>query len=401
MQFWQGFTQKLFKIFFTTADKATQFVYSLTRGALGHHQAGYNILLLTTTGRKSGKARTHALLYLQEGKNWVVVGSNGGDKNHPDWYYNLMTQPEAMVQVGKYQTRVKARTVTALERIALWKQLLKVWSAYANYQKGILREIPIVVLEPVSVPPGQNDGSELIVQNPAPVVVKSPTVNSDHSRGVMFIPIHRKTIWRDLVVIQFGYALFGLSIAVMIQANLGTGAWAVLEVALSKILHLTPGTLSIIVGFSVLLLALLMGEKIGWGTIANIIFIGPWEDFFLWLIPVVKDQPALQFGMLLSSILVMGIASAIYIGVDAGAGPRDSLMLAVKRKLNISIRLARASIELAVVIVGWVLGGPLGIGTVIVAVLIGPAVQWGFKLFNVHPHENREELVSDASAAMD
>jgi deazaflavin-dependent oxidoreductase (nitroreductase family) len=401
VQFWQGIIQKLFRIFFTTADKATQFVYSLTKGALGHHQAGYNILLLTTTGRKSGKPRTHALLYLQEGKNWVVAGSNGGDKNHPDWYYNLMTQPEAIVQVGKYQTRVKAPTVTDLERNTLWKQLLRVWSAYANYQQGIQREIPIVVLEPVNPPPWQNDGSEMTGQYYAPVVVKSLSVDSDFSRGAMFIPIHRKTIWRDMVVIQLGYALFGLSIAVMIQANLGTGAWAVLEVALSKILHLTPGTLSIIVGFSVLLLALLLGEKIGWGTIANIIFIGPWEDFFLWLIPVIKDKPLIQFGMLLGSILVMGIASAIYIGVDAGAGPRDSLMLAVKRKTGLSVRLARASIELAVVIVGWVLGGPLGIGTVIVAVLIGPAVQWGFKLFHVNPHKNREDPLADVSAAMD
>ena len=397
MNFWQEIIHKLFRIFFTTADKATQFVYSITKGTLGHHQAGYNILLLTTTGRKSGKSRTHALLYLKAGKNWVVAGSNGGDKKHPDWYYNLMTQPNAFMQVGQFQTMIKARKVTHLERSILWGQLLKVWPAYANYQNGIKREIPIMVLEPINVPSLKFENSSLSDQNISPVVVKSPIENSDYPRGAMFIPIHRKTIWRDLVVIQLGYALFGLSIAVMIQANLGTGAWAVLEVALSKLLHLTPGTLSIIVGFSVLFLALLMGERIGWGTIANIIFIGPWEDFFLWLIPVVKDQPAIQYGMLLGSILVMGIASAIYIGVDAGAGPRDSLMLAVKRKTGLSVRLARAIIEIVVVIIGWLLGGPLGLGTVIVAVLIGPAVQWGFKIFNVQPHKTLEEPVSSTA----
>jgi hypothetical protein len=132
-------------------------------------------------------------------------------------------------------------------------------------------------------------------------------------------------------------------------------------------------------------------EKIGWGTLSNIIFIGLWEDFFLWLIPSVKDSPVIQFGILFGAILAMGIASAIYIGVDAGAGPRDSLMLAVKRKTGLSIRVARACIELGVVLVGWLLGGPLGVGTLIIAILIGPAVQWGFKLFNVQPHKNLAE----------
>ena len=207
----------------------------------------------------------------------------------------------------------------------------------------------------------------------------------------MFISVHRKTFLRDMVVIQAGFALFGFSIAAMIRSNLGTSAWAVLEVALSKIMHLTPGTMSVIVGFAVLLIAISLKEKVGWGTLANILFIGPWEDFFLWVIPSVEKNPTLQYGILFIGILAMGIASAIYIGVDAGAGPRDSLMLAVKRKTGMSIRVARACIELIVVIAGWLLGGPLGIGTVIFAILIGPAVQWGFKLFKVQPHKNLVE----------
>jgi uncharacterized membrane protein YczE len=212
----------------------------------------------------------------------------------------------------------------------------------------------------------------------------------------MFIPIHRKTIFRDVIVINIGFALFGMAIAIMIRSNLGTGAWTVFEVALAQITHLTPGTLSVIVGFSVLLVALALQEKIGWGTIANIIFIGPWEDFFLWLIPAAIGNIWIQYGMVFISILVMGIASAIYIGVDAGAGPRDSLMLAIKRKTGASIRLARAGIELSVVLVGWLLGGPLGIGTVIIALLIGPAVQWGFKLFNVQPHKEHDTSILKA-----
>jgi uncharacterized protein len=208
----------------------------------------------------------------------------------------------------------------------------------------------------------------------------------------MLIPIRWKTFPRDFLVIQIGFALFGLSIAIMIRSNIGTSPWALLEVALSKLTGITPGRMSIIVGFVVLLFALAMGERVGWGTLSNILFIGLWEDMFLHLIPSVEKNLVLQVLMLLSAILIMGIASAIYIGVDAGAGPRDSLMLAVHRKSGWSIRFGRAVIEILVVTVGWLLGGPLGFGTVIFALLIGPSVQWAFRVFKVRPHKPETKI---------
>ncbi len=213
----------------------------------------------------------------------------------------------------------------------------------------------------------------------------------------MLKPVRWSTFIRDFFVIQIGFALFGLSIATMIRSNLGTSPWAVLEVAFSKLTGITPGRMSIIVGFAVLLIALALREKIGWGTLSNILFIGLWEDLFLGMIPSVEINLALQGAMLLSAILMMGIASAIYIGVDAGAGPRDSLMLAVHRTTNLSIRLGRAIIEIVVVAVGWILGGPLGFGTVIFALLIGPAVQSAFKLFKVQTHTPETEIVEAAT----
>lgn len=204
----------------------------------------------------------------------------------------------------------------------------------------------------------------------------------------MLKPIRWNTFLRDFFIIQIGFALFGLSIATMIRSHLGTSPWAVLEVAFSKLTGITPGRMSIIVGFIVLLGALALREKIGWGTLGNILFIGLWEDMFLGMIPSVENHLLIQSSMLLASIFTMGIATAIYIGVDAGAGPRDSLMLAVHRTTNVSIRLARAMIEIIVVTVGWILGGPLGIGTLIFALLIGPSVQWAFRLFNVQPHKS-------------
>jgi uncharacterized membrane protein YczE len=200
----------------------------------------------------------------------------------------------------------------------------------------------------------------------------------------MFKPIVWKTFPRDFIVIQIGFALFGLSIALMIRSNLGTSPWAVLEVALSQLTGIRPGRMGIIIGMVVLLGSLVLREKIGWGTLA---------DMFLAYIPSVDDKLLVQSVMLIAAIFMMGFASAIYIGVDAGAGPRDSLMLAVHRTSGMSLRLGRAIIEVTVVVIGWLLGGPLGVGTVIFALLIGPAVQWAFKLLKVQAHKPEIEIV--------
>ena len=202
----------------------------------------------------------------------------------------------------------------------------------------------------------------------------------------MIKPVRWNTFPRDFLRIQVGFALFGLSIALMIRGNLGTGAWAVLEVAVSQILNLTPGTITVISGFVVLSGALIMREQIGWGTLGNILSIGPWLDLFLGFIPSVENNLPVQIAMLLTATFLMGNASAIYIGVDAGAGPRDSLMLALKRTRGISVRLARTIIEVTVFTLGWLLGGPAGLGTAVIALLIGPSVQLGFKLYRVEPH---------------
>ncbi|MCP4536046.1 MAG: hypothetical protein GY832_02770 [Chloroflexi bacterium] len=213
----------------------------------------------------------------------------------------------------------------------------------------------------------------------------------------MFKPIRWKTFFRDFVVIQVGFALFGSSIAILIRANLGTSPWVMLTVALSQISGLTPGITTMIIGIFVLVGSLILRERIGWGTLGNILFIGPWMDLALSIIPPVTGNLLPQIAMLLASVLLMGLASPIYIGVDAGAGPRDTLMLAVERHSGWSLRLARGSIEVIVLMLGWLLGGPAGIGTIIFALLIGPAVQWGFKLFNVQSRRPIESEPANAS----
>ncbi len=203
----------------------------------------------------------------------------------------------------------------------------------------------------------------------------------------MLKPIRWKTFPFDFLRIQAGFALYGISIVLMIKSNLGTGAWAVLDVALSNIVGLSVGRMTMLSGFVVLTIALAMHEQVGWGTLGNMIFIGLWLDFVSPFVPSVDANLPVQSAMLLGAVILMGNASAIYIGVDAGAGPRDSLMLALHRVTGVSVRVARASIELTVILVGWLLGGPAGIGTAVFALLIGPAVQWGFKIWKVEPHK--------------
>ena len=216
----------------------------------------------------------------------------------------------------------------------------------------------------------------------------------------MLKPIRWNTFVRDFFVIQIGFLLYGLALSMIIRADLGTSTWLVLEIALANILKIKIGTMTVITGFTILSAALLTRERIGWGTLANILSIGPWINFFLGIISVIDDNLVLQIGMFLLAIVILGIASAIYIGVDAGAGPRDSLMLAVHRLTGFSIRVARGSIEVVVVTIGWLLGGPAGWGTLAFALLIGPSVQWAFKVFNVHPHKP-EDAIPPAVAVED
>jgi len=214
----------------------------------------------------------------------------------------------------------------------------------------------------------------------------------------MLKPIRWNTFIRDFIVIQIGFMLYGVALALVVRAELGTGTWLVLEVAIANIFGIKIGTLTVYMGFLILIVALALREQVGWGTLGNILSIGPWLNLFLDLIPSVNNQLALQIAMFLVGVLIQGIATAVYIGVDAGAGPRDSLMLAIHRTTGVSIRLARGALETVVVLIGWLLGGPAGIGTVAFALLIGPSVQWAFKLFHVHPHTPE---IAEAKAAAD
>ena len=124
--------------------------YVETDGREGHDWNGVPVLILTTTGRRSGQRRSTPLIYGEHDGSYLVVASKGGADSPPAWYLNLQADPEVDVQVQADKFTARARTATAAEKPALWRQMAGIWPDYDNYQRKTEREIPVVVLERVS-----------------------------------------------------------------------------------------------------------------------------------------------------------------------------------------------------------------------------------------------------------
>jgi F420H(2)-dependent quinone reductase len=124
-------------------------LYRVTGGGFGGRVQSLPVLLLTTTGRKSGKPRTVPLGFLRDGSAYVIIASYGGLPRNPAWYLNLNSQPEATIQVKRQKLRVKAETASPEKRRELWARLIEAAPGYANYEKRTTREIPVVILRPV------------------------------------------------------------------------------------------------------------------------------------------------------------------------------------------------------------------------------------------------------------
>ena len=123
--------------------------YLATDGEEGHEWRGTQTLILTTTGRKSGKQRLTPLIYGRHGDDYLIVASKGGTPENPDWYHNLSANPEVEIQVKGDKMRARARTATPAEKAEMWPIMTKEWPDYDDYQTKTDRDIPIVVVEPV------------------------------------------------------------------------------------------------------------------------------------------------------------------------------------------------------------------------------------------------------------
>jgi uncharacterized membrane protein YczE len=177
-----------------------------------------------------------------------------------------------------------------------------------------------------------------------------------------------------IVQLIAGLLLFGVGIALMLRSRLGVPPWDVLHQGLAVRFGLTVGIWSVIVSVLVLLLWIPLRERFGVGTLLNAVLIGLTIDLVSAVLPE-PDAIAGRWAMLLGGVVLIGVASGMYIGANLGPGPRDGLMTGIARR-GPSIRLTRAVIEITVLAVGWLMGGTFGPGTVVFAIGIGPLVQF-------------------------
>lgn len=193
-----------------------------------------------------------------------------------------------------------------------------------------------------------------------------------------------------------GLFTFAVGIVFTINANLGLSPWDVFHKGLTNTIHITMGQASMLVGLGLIILDTIFGEKLGWGTLANIFFIGLFMDLLMLnhLIPITHT---LVYGvlMMLIGMLIIGVASYLYIGAGLGAGPRDGLMVALTKRTGRSVRLIRTIIEASALITGYLLGGYVGIGTFIMALATGYFVQFAFKIFKFEVNTVQHRFVDE------
>lgn len=192
-----------------------------------------------------------------------------------------------------------------------------------------------------------------------------------------------------------GLLLFALGVTMTVQAELGLAPWDVLHSAVSQLTGLGFGTASVITSVGVLLLAMALGTRPGVGTVLNTLLIGAVIEALLRIgFAGSADQwPwVARLLLLVGGLAVIGVGSALYIGAHLGSGPRDSLMIAVHRRLRAPIFLARMLTEGTAFALGWLLGGAVGIGTVVSVLLIGPMVQLGFRLLRQTPLRPEQKI---------
>jgi uncharacterized membrane protein YczE len=175
---------------------------------------------------------------------------------------------------------------------------------------------------------------------------------------------------RRVVQLYTGLALYGLGIALQVASTLGNDPWDVLHQGLSRRFGLSIGTWIVIVGVLAMLLWIPLRQRPGVGTVSNALLVGVFADVFLAVLPHPAGLPV-RWGYLLAAILVGGFATGLYIGAGLGPGPRDGLMTGLAARGH-SIRAVRTGIELTVLGAGWLLGGTVGVGTLLYAVAIGP-----------------------------
>jgi uncharacterized membrane protein YczE len=181
-------------------------------------------------------------------------------------------------------------------------------------------------------------------------------------------------IFKRLLPLLVGFVIWGLAVALQVKANLGLSPWDVFHQGLGKHLGIGIGWAGVVTSVGVLLLWIPLKMKPGIGTILNALVIGPSAEFFLKIIDA-PDNIVIRWAFMLAGIVLMAIGSALYLPARLGTGPRDGVMVGLNKKFEFSIRLSRTIVEVAALVIGYFLGGTVWVGTLVIALGLGPTVQ--------------------------
>lgn len=187
---------------------------------------------------------------------------------------------------------------------------------------------------------------------------------------------------RRIGQLLLGLFLYGVAMAFIVLAAFGAAPWDVLSLGIVNHTPFTFGTVNVLVALVVLLLWIPLREKPGVGTVANALLVGPSADLGLSVIP---EPTSIWIELLFYAVgvVMLGAATGLYIGAGFGSGPRDGLMTGLNRVMGVPIWVVRTGLEIAVVTVGWLLGGLLGVGTLVFVFAIGPLCQFFLRIFTV------------------
>lgn len=197
-----------------------------------------------------------------------------------------------------------------------------------------------------------------------------------------------------LIRLYGGLAVYGAGIGFQVESGLGNDPWNAFHQGLSLHTGLSIGTIIIAVGAVVMLLWIPLRQRPGIGTLSNVILLGLFADAAIWLLPS-PGHVAVQAVYLALGVISIGLATVLYVGAGFGPGPRDGIMTGLVR-LGLSVRMANWVIQLTVLAIGWLLGGTVGVGTLVFAFAIGPVTQLFTKWFPLDPHPARTRVPSDA-----
>ena len=204
------------------------------------------------------------------------------------------------------------------------------------------------------------------------------------------------TLFIRLLNMTIGLILTALGIIITIKANIGYAPWEVFHVGLSNTIGVSFGMTTIIVGIIIAIIVTLLGEKLGLGTILSMVLTGVFADIILIIdfIPIAKSF-VVGVIMLIAGLFIISLGTYFYIKTAFGVGPRDNLMVVLARKTKLPVGICRFSVEFFVTVIGWLLGGMVGIGTIISVIVIGFCIQITFGLFKFDVTAVKHEGLGD------